>query len=399
MHAIADTTRLTAEGVITADQARIIESRAREAMITLGVNVILCLGILAATGGFIFWLADPLPVAIAGLLMTLTGLAILARGGEMFHMFGNAATLIGAGMLIGGATLELMDNYEEIAGWVLWPVGGLLLAVLALRYWRGGLSSHFVLGALILMALAVHIIGIEALSRQHDIGSPLRNFEMLYYAALLAGIGALIDVRLVTAFALAPFAQALETGSAYFHAAYVFYSPEPTLSILQMSALIALCLWLARSQPERIARHLRILVMLAFVVANLCALVGSLWGDFVGETIWGPGRYYGSVHQDWDSFNAARTAFRDTALELSANLYSILWALALAGMVVWAAIRNERGLFNASLTFGGIHAYTQLFESFADEPLAYVIGGLAAVPLAWGIWRLNLWITARQAAP
>ena len=170
MHAIADTTRLTAEGVITADQARIIEARAREAMVTRGVNVILCLGILAATGGFIFWLADPLPVAIAGLLMTLTGLAILARGGEMFHMFGNAATLIGAGMLIGGATLELMDNYEEIAGWVLWPVGGLLLAVLSLRYWRGGLSSHFVLGAPILMGLAVHIIGIEALSRQHDIG-------------------------------------------------------------------------------------------------------------------------------------------------------------------------------------------------------------------------------------
>ncbi|MDE4135012.1 hypothetical protein PXK00_18025 [Phaeobacter sp. QD34_3] len=396
MHALADTTKLTQDGVITADQARIIESRAREAMVTLGVNVILCLGILAATGGFIFWLAEPLPVAIAGLLMTAGGLVILARMAELFRMFGNAATLIGAGMLIGGATLELMESYEDSAGLILAPAGGALLAGLMLRYWRGGLSSHFVLGSLILMALAVHIIGIEALSHQHDIGSPLRNIEMLYYAALLAGVGALIDVRMITALALAPFAQALETGSAYFHAAYVFYSPEPTLSILQMALLIALCLWFAKRQPERMARHLRSLVMLAFVVANLCALVGSLWGDYPGETLWGPGRYSGSAYEDWESFDTARTAFRDHAFELTAGTYSVLWALLLAGMVIWAAQRNERGLFNAALTFGGIHAYTQLFESFADEPLAYVIGGLAAIPLAWGIWRLNGWISTRQ---
>jgi len=41
------------------------------------------------------------------------------------------------------------------------------------------------------------------------------------------------------------------------------------------------------------------------------------------------------------------------------------------------------------MTFAGIHAYTQVFESFYDEPLAYVVGGLAAIPLAFGLWRLN----------
>ncbi len=30
-----------------------------------------------------------------------------------------------------------------------------------------------------------------------------------------------------------------------------------------------------------------------------------------------------------------------------------------------------------------------MFENSADEPLAYVIGGLAAIPLAFGLWRLN----------
>lgn len=63
-------------------------------------------------------------------------------------------------------------------------------------------------------------------------------------------------------------------------------------------------------------------------------------------------------------------------------------------------MRNRRGLFNAGMTFAGIHAYTQLFENFGDEPLAYVVGGLAAVPLAWGLWRLDgkLW-GEREPAP
>lgn len=42
-----------------------------------------------------------------------------------------------------------------------------------------------------------------------------------------------------------------------------------------------------------------------------------------------------------------------------------------------------------AMIFAGIRAYTQMFESFSDEPLAYVIGGLAAIPLAFGLWRLN----------
>ena len=80
---------------------------------------------------------------------------------------------------------------------------------------------------------------------------------------------------------------------------------------------------------------------------------------------------------------------------MSAGVYSVLWAIALAAMVFWAAQRNQRGLFNAAMTFAAIHVYTQFFESFSKEPLAYVVAGLAAIPLAWGIWRLNHWMTGR----
>lgn len=389
MHVIADTDQLVKEGVLTTDQAEIIQDRARATMITLAINVVLCAGIFAATGGLIFWLATPVSVAVGGVLMLVLGLGILSKRSETLAMFGNAATLIGAGMLLGGAAIELVDKHQDIAGWILAPVGGVLLVALGWRMKTGALSNRFVMGALILMALALHIGGIEWLSQEQELVAPWRNIEMLYYAALMAGVGMLIDLRFVTALSLAPFAQALETGSSYFHAAYVFYSPESTLSIVQMALLIALCLWAARTQPERIARHLRTLVILAFVVANMCALVGSLWGDVVGEYVWGSGRYSDSRYSDWDDFFAAREAFRASALKISEGVYSILWGGALIVILIWAARSSRRGLFNGALTFAGIHAYTQLFESFGDEPLAYVIGGLALIPVAWAAWQLN----------
>jgi len=206
---------------------------------------------------------------------------------------------------------------------------------------------------------------------------------------VLAAAARALDVRFVTQLATPPFAQALDTGTGYFHAVYVFYSPEPTLSILQMAGLIAACVLLARGLADRHARHLGILAILGFVVANLCALVGSLWGDVVGETLWGPGRYRNAQWDSYDAWRAAREAFEAGATVISANAYSLLWAVALVALVFWAAWRHQRGLLNAGLTFGAIHAYTQFFESFADEPLAYALGGLAAIPLAWGMWRLN----------
>ena len=42
MHAIADTERLVTDGIITDEQARTIEARAREAMVYLAINTILC---------------------------------------------------------------------------------------------------------------------------------------------------------------------------------------------------------------------------------------------------------------------------------------------------------------------------------------------------------------------
>ena len=64
MHTLADTKQLALDGIITAEQARVIETRAREAMVAMGINTLLCAGILAATLGTIFWLASAPAVAV-----------------------------------------------------------------------------------------------------------------------------------------------------------------------------------------------------------------------------------------------------------------------------------------------------------------------------------------------
>ena len=395
MHAVADTDRLVADGIITQAQAAVIESRARETMVALAINKLLSGGIIAATGGVVLWLQDALAVALTGTLALAAGIAILARGGALYRIFGNAAALIGAGMLIGGSTLKLLTDAPDIAGQTIIVAGGLtaLAAALALR--RVGPASRFVTGAILLLGIALHLGGIGFYTATHGTGGLAISLLSLYSAALIGLAGWFIDLRLVTALAIVPFAQALDTSTEYFHAAYVFYSPEPTLSILQMALLMGLCYWLTHRFAVRTARHGGILAVMAFIVANLCALVGSLWGDMVGRTLWAPSFTDTTTS---DAYDAAMKAFANSTLTISANVYAVLWAVALAAMVLCAGANNRRGLFNTALTFAAIHAYTQVFETFYAEPLAYVIGGLAAIPLAWGMWRLNTWFLAKGRA-
>ena len=137
MHVIADTDALVADGTLTQDQARVLEARSRDVMVSMAVNAILFCGIIAAIAGFIVWLAEPLAVTVTGALMLAAGLAVLSRGGTTYAIFGNSAVLIGGGMLLGGASVELIDKYEGVAGWVLTPAG-LLVTVISLWRWRMG---------------------------------------------------------------------------------------------------------------------------------------------------------------------------------------------------------------------------------------------------------------------
>ncbi len=388
---LANTDQLLSDGILNPSQVKEIQIRSRDTMITLAINLFLTGGILAATFGFIFWLADPLSVAVTGGIALVLGLMLLLRGADRFSMFGNAAALIGAGMLLGGATFELVDNYEAIAAWAMTGLGGAAMIGSYALYRKVPEGLGFLTGAITLMGAAIHLGGVIGFEFE-GVGAML---FYLYAAGLTFALGIALDVRLVSALAIVPFAQVLDTSTTYWHASYAFYSYESTLSILQMGSLVAGFTWLASRIKPRVGRHLNIAVMLAFIVMNLCFLVGSLWGDEVGRYMWGP-QYRDFGYQNSEAYHAALDAFRETAFTISEEVYSVVWALLLMGLIAWSAMTTRRGLFNASLTFLGIHAYTQMFESFVDEPMAYALGGLAAIPAAWGLLQANSWMKVRE---
>lgn len=398
MIVVANTKSLVADGIIDRTTAVEMSARARGIMMSLAINAVLLFGICAATGGLIFWLADASSVAACGTILLVAGLAVLTRGPDLYAMFANASALIGAGMLMGGTGLELTGHYPDMAATIMIPSGALMAALAARALAMGTAKGRFVQGALLVMGVALHLWGAGFALSEADASGPIMPAFYIYASLAIAWAGWVTDVRFITALAIAPFAQALDTGTAYFHAAYVFYSPESTLSIMQMGVLMALVTWWMRSGSDHVARHGGILRIMAFIVANLCALVGSLWGDRVGQTVWGPGTRYRSGN--WDSYDAyldAKEVFFKSSLYIHENTYVVFWALALAVTIAWAAHRGQRGLFNAAITFAAIHAYTQLFETFGNEPLAYVIGGFAAIPAAWGLWRLNQrWVKQSQ---
>ena len=393
---VIQTETLVAEGVLSAEQGQVIASRSRQVMTALVINSVLCFGIIAAAAGFIGLLADALTVAIVGAVFLGIGALILIKASDIYRMFGTAAALIGAGMLSGGASIEIIDKLGSQSGGlallVLGLVGGGITAAIHRKGYR---NLGFLTGAVLLMTLAMHLGGLYFWADEAGISGFAVSAVHAYVAAMLIAVGMFIDVRLITALAIVPFAQMLETGTFYWSAMYAFYSPETTLSILQLSLAMAACVAVAGMLTDRYRRHTHLFGIMAFIVANLCFLVGSLFGDVVGSHIWGPGGYRWSDNVDYDTYTAARDAFEASALVISDHVYSIVWAVLLILAAFWSARTHRRGIFNAAMTFGAIHAYTQAFETFYDEPLAYVIGGLAAIPLAWGLWRLNDLFEAR----
>ena len=387
---VVQTETLVSEGILTADQGAIIAGRSRQVMVSLVINSVLCLGIIAAASGFVLWLGSALAVAIVGGLFLAIGALVLLKTSTLYGMFGNAAALIGAGMLTFGAMADLGDKLGEYWGGIsLIVIGIVALAVTAFIFPRSGPTTRFLAGSLTLLAASLHVVGVYVWGGNVELAGLSVSLIHGYVAVLLIGLGMFIDVRLVTALAIVPFAQMLETGTFYWSAMYAFYSPETTLSILQLGAAMAVCIFLAKVLSERYRRHTHLFGIMVFIVANLCFLVGSLWGDHVGQTIWGPGTSSYRYDGDYSDYRAALDAFEATALYINEHVYSIAWAMLLIIAAAWSAHTNRRGIFNASMTFGAIHAYTQVFETFYDEPLAYVVGGLAAIPLAWGLWRLN----------
>jgi len=216
----------------------------------------------------------------------------------------------------------------------------------------------------------------------------------MIYAALGLGVcGVVLDVRLVTALAVIPLTFVLSARLFYEHSYYAVVFPEPTLTIVVLGSLAVLLVILARRGSERLGRHASMLGLMCFLAVNMAFWIGSLWGDVIGLTLWGP--QWETVtaglpdDQTYGAWRTAVDAFEASAIVVPADVFSLLWVLVLAATIVWAARSGQRLMFNMAVTFGGIHFYTQYFERLEVTPGSIAIAGLIAIAVAWALWRFN----------
>ena len=117
---------------------------------------------------------------------------------------------------------------------------------------------------------------------------------------------------------------------------------------------------------------------MSLLLVNFGFWVGSLWGDYPGES-WATGM---------DSWTA-REAWEKSAPHISDWVFILGWAALAIGVGIWAAGANRRWVVTTAATFGAINLYTQWFERLGAEPWAIIIAGLTVVGIAVGLWRYN----------
>jgi len=127
-------------------------------------------------------------------------------------MFGTASALIGAGMLTGGASIEILDGLgEQTGGLVLIGLGALGAALAAYFFKNGTERTSFLSGIILLMTGAMHLGGLYLWAGAAELGEVAVPLVHFYVAAATLAMGMFIDVRLITALAIIPFAQMLDT--------------------------------------------------------------------------------------------------------------------------------------------------------------------------------------------
>ncbi|MEL6204687.1 MAG: hypothetical protein AAFR47_05180 [Pseudomonadota bacterium] len=386
MRILVDPDALVKAGIVTADQAEAMRAEARGALAGAGINAALFAGILAVIAGAVSLVQEPAQIAGLGLIVTALGALGLMRGGDLVRLPANAAAVIGTVMTGGGLWALIMEQWDRPvhAAWL-----GLIFVVPGAWLWRSGPSTlRFLAGWIVVLGAAVHLGGVL-----YGLGETLPPWLIWHYAfAVVLGCGLALDVRVLTGLSLVPLAGALTSRTFYSHASYSVAIYEVTLTLVQMALVAGVAWWIAARQSERVAGHLRLLALICVIWGNMALWIGSLWGDVVGETLWGPMTSAFRADDgvvDYEAWRAAQDAWEAGALSISPDVFSALWAVALVGVGLWSALTARRGLFNVAATFGAIHFYTQYFERLGTSPGAFIVAGLVAIAAAWGAWALN----------
>lgn len=220
MKFLVDVERLEAQGTVTPAQAAAIRCAAAAETMSLAINVILALGVIAVVVGVIALRPGTLAMATIGGALAAGGLLLRLLRPEGFGFVGGALLLVGA--LLHGAA--------------------------GLIEFRGG------------------------------------TLTFVYLTALYLALGAIARHGLLIALSVFALAGLLGSSTGYWHASYGLWVKEPTFTIAAFGLLACAALAAAAKLGAEHRRLARIFAVLCVVWANFGFWVGSLWGDHPGAS-------------------------------------------------------------------------------------------------------------------
>jgi len=352
MKLLVDVAKLEADGTITPQQAVQIRRAAAADTGTLAINVIATVGAFAVVAGLLAMHPTSVQVVVIGLGLTLAGALIRKYRRTQLGFLGSSLIVIGAVLLAAGLVLKCSDVAPHAASF--------LFTCPTTAKWYG----HMVM--------------------------------FLIAAAWLLAVGASAQNGLLVVLSVFALAGALGSSTGYWHASYGLLVRESTVTIIVFGLLGALASYLSmRVLREPYARLARLFGLMALLWVNFGFWVGSLWGDYPLEAWIAPDVMSPPYRPEaWEALRA----WKDQAFFISRDVFSLVWALALAGVGAWAAVHNRRGAVNMAATFGGIHFYTQWFERLSATPEMVIAAGVVAVAIAFALWRYNQRQSAAVAA-
>lgn len=339
MKLVVDVEKLVAAGTITPEQAKDIRRIAAADTSALAINTIAVLGAFAVVLGFFLLYPPPGVIALLGLGLTGTGLAMRMSRPNELGFVGALITVIGALMVAGGLLLNCST-----------PIGP-----------RSGFQ--FLCPA-----------------SEKSLG-----FTVLFLAVTvwLAAVGWVARNSLLVALSVFALAGALGSSTGYWHASYALLVREATVTIVVFGLIAIAAAWAGFRLAGDAQRLVRLLALMALLWANFGFWIGSLWGDRPGET-WAVPEVFSHRYSE-ETWRALK-AWQEQAFFIPRLWFVVGWALALVGVAWWAAHHNRRGALNMCITFGVIHLYTQWFERLQATTLSVLGGGLLAVVIAVALW-------------
>ncbi len=313
---VLDITRLVQEGKLTRDEAERLKTLASRDTSALAINALMVFGAAAVSAGILALNPSFAAGAALGVAFVLVGLAVTFRDSEQWSLLGTATTIIGALLLSGGIV--------------------------------GLLEGAFI--------------------------------GTCFTIALLFGLAVLIRSSFLMALVPLAVAAALGSSTDYTHATYMLIVSEPAITIGVFSLLAAAAYFVSQRVVPAYERLALIFARVSVLLVNFGFWVGSLWGDYPGES-W--------VHGDTPESRGSWQAWRAAAWHIPDYVFVIGWAVLLVGVGIWGASANRRWVVNTAATFGAIHFYTQWFERLGAQPWAIIVAGLTVVAIAVALWRYN----------